>query len=148
MMRFILILVALVCMALPAHAQEKLGVVPTRTFTLDGRIYARTTDADSVVLASIPARAAITRVYVMPEDSAWMLSASVIIATEYGEILTWTSETAGVDDCLGCYASDWPQTWGDVLYNKNPRTLVARLTGWTGDARGTFRVIVEYIELH
>lgn len=148
MTRIILIIAALACIASSAHAQEKLGVVPTRTFTLDGRIYARSTDADSVILASIPERSAITRVYVMPEDSAWMLSASIIIATEYGEILTWTSETAGLDDCLGCFASDWPQTYGDVLYSKNARTLVARLTGWTGDARGTMRIIVEYIELH
>lgn len=131
-----------------AASGQVLQPASPRHMMVDGRVYARTTDADSVVLASIPARAAITRVYLMPEDSAWMLSASIVIATEYGEILTWTSETAGVDDCLGCFASDWPQTWGDVLYSKNARTLVARLTGWTGDTRGTMRIIVEYVELH
>lgn len=143
-MKHVLLLILLTAGA----SAQVLQPASPRHMTVDGRIYARTTDADSVILASIPARSAITRVYVMPEDTLWMLSASVIIATEYGEILTWTSETAGVDDCLGCFASDWPQTWGDVLYNKNPRTLVARLTGWTGDARGTMRIIVEYVELH
>lgn len=132
---------------LPICLYGQLQPASMREHVYDGRIYARLTDADSLVLCSIPAKSAITRVYVMPEDSLWMLSASVIIATEYQEILTWTSEMAGIDDCLGCFASDWPVTYGDVLYNKNPRTLVARLPGWTGDARGTFRIVVTYIEL-
>ena len=130
-----------------AASAQVLQPASPRHMVLDGRISARTTDADSVVLASIPVRSAITRVYVMPEDTLWMLSASVTIATEYGEILTWTSETAGLDECLGCFAADWPQTWGDVLYNKNARTLVARLGGVTGDARGTMRIIIEYTQL-
>ena len=135
---------ALVCMS--ASAQVLQPAAP-REHVIDGRIYARTTDADSVVLFDIPARSAITRVFVMPEDTLWMLSASVVIATEYGEILTWTSETAGLDGCLGCFASDWPQTYGDVLYRAGTQRLVARLPGWTGDARGTMRIIVTYTEL-
>lgn len=140
------IFIALLLLALPASAQI-LNDVPTRDVVADGRLYARSVDADSVVLLNIPARTAVTRIYIMPEDSTWMLSASVILATEYGEIMTYTTEDAGVDDCYGCLAADWPQTWGDVLYNKNARTLVARLTGWTGDARGTLRIIVYLSEL-
>jgi hypothetical protein len=132
---------------LTSCAFAQLQPASPREFIYDGRIYARSVDADSVVLLNIPARTAITRIYVMPEDSTWMLSASVILATQYGEIMTYTTEDAGVDDCYGCLAADWPQTWGDVLYSKNARTLVARLTGWTGDARGTLRIIVYLSEL-
>ena len=114
---------------------------------MDGRIYARTTDADTITLATIPARSAITGVYIMPEDTLWMYSDSLVISANNVDVMAWHSEIAGLDDCLGCLAADWPQTPGDVLYQKSAQTIRARLAGIGADVRGTFRIIITYIEL-
>jgi hypothetical protein len=139
------ILLALVLTA-SASAQVLQPASP-RHMTIDGRIYARTTDDDTLTLATIPARSAITGVYILPEDTLWMYSDSLVVSTNNVDVMAWHSEIAGVDDCLGCLAADWPQMPGDVLYSKSEQVIRARLVGIGADVRGTFRIIITYIEL-
>lgn len=142
------ILALLALLTAGASAQELLHPASPRHFTVDGRLYARQTAGDSLVLVTLKAGTAIKRVYIIPEDTLWMMSPAVTIATEYGEILTWTSETVGLNECLGCLAADWPQTFGDLIYRKSAQTVVARFPGFTGDVRGTMYIVIDYIELY
>lgn len=144
MTRILLLFLALTA---AASAQELLHPASPRHFTIDGRLYARQTAGDSLVLATLKPGTAIKRVYIIPEDTLWMMSPTLTIATEYGELLTWTSETVGLNECLGCLATDWPQTFGDLIYRKSAQTVVARFPGFTGDVRGTVYIVIDYIEL-
>lgn len=139
--------IALFLLLATSLSAQTLGVVPPRSVTLDGRVYARTTDNDTIDLANLPAMSAITGVYIIPEDTLWAWTDSAIVMSNNVDLMAWHNEVAGLGDCLGCFASDWPQTPGDILYSKSEQAVKMRLVGIGGDVRGTFRIIITYVEL-
>lgn len=147
MIRILLIAIVL---SSSAAAQIAIPAAP-REFIVDAVVEAAHVDSDTIPLFVLPARAAVTAVYVISEgDSMWTASGSALVRFESPDatqLVMWTPESAGLLDCYGCLAADWSPGTGAIAYRKQRTMIVLDLVGPTGDHRGRLRIIIRYIEL-
>lgn len=143
--------ILLLLIATSARAQDTLDVGTPRTVTLEGIVNAAHTEVDTVLLGTLPARCAITAVYIISEgDTLWQRSGGAQVRFESPvstALVTWTVDDAGLLDCYGCLAADWTPGTGTVAYRKTPTKIVLDLTTPSSDLRGRLRIIIRYIEL-
>lgn len=133
-----------------ASAQIAIPAAP-REFIVDAVVEAAHTTVDTVHLFDLPARSAVTAVYIISEgDTLWVRSGGAQVRFEGPsgtELSTWTSESAGLLDCYGCLAADWVPGAGAIAYRKNATRIVLDMLTPSGDLRGRLRIIIRYIEL-
>lgn len=133
-----------------ASAQIAIPAAP-REFVMDAVVEAAHTTVDTVHLFDLPARSAVTAVYIISEgDTLWVRSGGAQVRFEAPvstELVTWTSDDAGLLDCYGCLAADWVPGAGAVAYRTVPTKIVLDMLTPSGDLRGRLRIIIRYIEL-
>lgn len=144
-------LILVLLLTASASAQVAIPAAP-REFLVDAVVEAAYTEVDTVLLHHLPARSAVTAVYIISEgDTLWQRSGGAQVRFEAPvstALVTWTVDDAGLLDCYGCLAADWTPGVGAVAYRKTPTKIVLDLTTPSSDLRGRLRIIIRYIELY
>jgi hypothetical protein len=145
--------IVLCAIALPCMAQDRITPSAEREVILDGHIRGAQLEGDSTTLTVIPARSAITAAYGFVEgDSAFsaysLLEVWAFSASADYHLLTWTSEGATTDECMGCAIADLPWTAGSVAYSKDAMSIVLRHQVPGTPLCGSFRLVIRYITLY
>lgn len=133
-----------------ASAQVAIPAAP-REFIVDAVVEAAHTEVDTVLLHILPARSAVTAVYIVSEgDTLWQRSGAAQVRFESPvstALVTWTVDDAALLDCYGCLAADWTPGAGTIAYRSTETRIVLDLTTPSSDLRGRLRIIIRYIIL-
>lgn len=146
-MKHIITIVFLLLLASICNSQVMNPSV-NRQWTYDGIISGSHLEGDSLILMTIPAKCAITSVYVLPEDTVLSYAAEVHISLSgaSSDIVVWNYEGASSWECTGCKEMDWIPS-SPVIYTKGPDFVVARFIAISGIPIGGLRVIISYMEM-
>lgn len=149
-MKYIIILLTLLCMTSNAQDYNKLTESPQREYIVSGHFQAKYVSTDVNVIFTLPSNSAITGLFVRSVDTLWAYSANVVFKLGEpfnDELFVWAPEQMGLDDCLGCANVDWVPT-EKMLFHKDPVEVILELGGPTEFQRGSFIIILKYIVLH
>jgi hypothetical protein len=143
-------LILAVFLTASASAQIAIPAAP-REFVVDAVVEAARTEVDTVLLHILPARSAVTAVYIASEgDTLWARSGSAQVRYESPAstpLVTWSVDDAALLDCYGCASADWAPGAGTIAYCPAETRIVLDMLTPSADLRGRLRIIIRYIIL-